>query len=98
MASDTGTRTSVAMLPSRVRDAVDARTVAMLVVGFVAGWSALVLAADVVVLPLVGPVSGTLVGLVGLGGSGLAYTRLSCGGSADCGCSDDCGDSCSYDS
>ncbi|WP_276255249.1 hypothetical protein [Halomontanus rarus] len=88
---------------SSVRETIDGRFVGLLGVGIVAGYVVTtLLSTDSVALPVVGPVSGQLLGVVGLAAFAVAYQRFgcagSCGSSGDCGCSDECGDRCSYDS
>ncbi|MCU4742278.1 hypothetical protein OB955_04405 [Halobacteria archaeon AArc-m2/3/4] len=88
---------------SGIRETVDVRFVGVLGAGSVAGYVVFTLLnTDTVALPLVGAVSGQLLGIVGLAAFAVAYQRFgcagSCGSAGDCGCSDECGNQCSDDS
>jgi hypothetical protein len=72
----------------------------MLAAGILAGASIVVVGKDAVVVPVVGTMSGTLVGVVGLVVALAVYQQGNCCdncGTKECGCTGDCGDSCSYD-
>lgn len=69
---------------------VSPRLLKQLFLGLVLGASASTLISqEAVTLPVVGSVSGVLVGAVGLAVGGLLYYRLR--RSSDCGCSGGCG-------
>lgn len=79
---------------SGVREAVGVRFLSMLLVGALAGASVSVLGESAVAVPVVGSVSGPLLGVAGLLVAAVGYRRLGSG----CGCDGDCGDSCPYES
>lgn len=60
-----------------------------------AGYSVTLLSTDSVALPVVGSVSGQLLGAIGIATFAVTYSQVGC--SDECGCSGACGDRCSYD-
>lgn len=94
MSSEADEQPSRRKIRSAVRETVGVNLVVMAVVGVLAGYSISVLGKDVVVVPVVGSVSGLLLGTAGLVAAAGVYRRLG----SDCGCTGDCGDSCSYES
>jgi hypothetical protein len=101
MATGTDSASRGERILSTLHGFIGARTVVMLFLGVLAGFSIGAIGKDVVVVPVVGSVSGLLVGSVGLVVSLAAYSRTGCCENCDrklCGCTGDCGDSCSVDS
>ena len=93
-------------IASELRGAATLSNAMMVLVGVVAGYSASIVSADVVALPLVGAVPGLLVGGIGLAGSFAVYRTVGCCGdcggrtfglSGGCDCSGEREDSCSVD-
>lgn len=87
--------------PSRVvRNAVDKRTFGRFLAGIGVGVTLALFTMEAVPVPVVGPVSGWLLGVFGILAigvtihqTGLADVSAITGG---CNCSGECGDSCSY--
>lgn len=90
-----------------LRERIGTRYGVLLCLGVAAGYSVTLLEADVVSIPVVGPVPGLLAGGIGLAATVLVYRNVACCGdsgeksslgSSGCSCSGAWGDRCSYDS
>lgn len=96
---ETNGRRDDGWIGSRVLDAVNSGLVVSLAVGILAGYSIVILTtAGGMTVPIVGPVSGQILGVLGLVTAAVASQWAGCGNcgqSADSGCSDGCGDRCS---
>lgn len=93
-------------LVTKLRDWVGIRTLLIMAVGVLAGYSLSVLGTDAVIVPVIGSVPGFLLGTAGLLVAVSVYTQVGCcedcnqttsGFGSGCGCTGDCGDRCSYD-
>ncbi|GAB3413302.1 hypothetical protein GCM10027435_07040 [Haloparvum alkalitolerans] len=83
-----------------VHTVASGRVLAMLLAGGFAGYGIGVIDDGTVLLPILGPVPGLLIGSAGIAVAALLYRRTGCCdgcGEQDCGCAGDCGDRCSYD-
>jgi len=100
MASETDGSTAESTLRSFVRTVISVRNLAMVAAGVLAGASIATMGKGTIGVPVVGTLSGTLVGAVGLVVALAVYRQGSCCdncGTKDCGCTGDCDSSCSYD-
>lgn len=85
-----------------VREAVGVHSVVPMLCGLVVGYAIAVIG-DIVALPGIGPVSGTLAGVVGLAAAVVVFYRTGCWkecnglavGPGGCGRSDGCSEDCS---
>ena len=106
MATNEGEQRRKSRLVAKIRDWIGIRTLVIVCVGGLAGYSLSVLGTDAVIVPVIGSVPGFLLGTAGLLVAVSVYTQVGCcencnqttfGFGSDCGCAGDCGDSCSYD-
>lgn len=106
MATNEGEQRSKSRLVTKIRERIEIRTLVIVFVGVVAGYSLSVLGTDAVIVPFIGSVPGFLLGTAGLLVAVSVYTQVGCcencnqttfGFGSECGCAGDCDDSCSYD-
>lgn len=91
MSLETDGEASDGRIPSPLRERVSRRHVVLLSLGVLAGFSIGAFDRSVVTVPVIGPVSGWLLGTIGLLVVAVIYYRQG----SECGCTGDCDGSCS---